>query len=272
MSSLKDLKFAPDARSYNPQNALICATLSKLAYQTEQKIKNELTSSQYLNFRFFTDPHKDTQCFVATKDKALIVVFRGTEMGEMKDWNTNRKFGLSGGPLGKIHRGFLLALSSIWGDISQYIDDTLKKHPGLLVWMTGHSLGGALATIATAYMLEENKPVTGVYTFGQPRVGDADFSNVYNQKFKDRHHCFVNNADIVPRVPPRALGYTDVGNIIFIDNGKNVHFEIEAWNISLNRLRSRIDKYISGKSPITDVEHHSIDEYILAVEKNLKLG
>lgn len=67
--------------------------------------------------------------------------------------------------------------------------------------LTGHSLGGAIATIAAAEWQGE-RDVAAVYTFGQPRVGRADFADFIRRHYGENIFRFVNNRDVVTRVPP----------------------------------------------------------------------
>ncbi len=123
---------------------------------------------------------------------------------------------------GKVHRGFKQALDAVWqpsaaadenGDAaaSSGLKATLdsirargkRKHgkePAL--WFTGHSLGAALATLAA----NRYKNVQGVYTFGSPRVGDADFIQGFRTP---QYYRIVNNRDIVALVPPRLPPFFD---------------------------------------------------------------
>lgn len=130
MFDLGKLHFAPDAGKYRTDNALICALLSALSYKREAIIRTTLRDNGFRHVHYFTHEKVDTQCLIASKDKTLFAVFRGTQVFEMKDWNTNRKVLMVGGPLGKIHRGFLLALTSVWAEVSDCIDTLLKKTPG----------------------------------------------------------------------------------------------------------------------------------------------
>ena len=82
------------------------------------------------------------------------------------------------------------------------------------IWMTGHSLGAALATLAA----DRYGNVQGVYTFGSPRVGDGAFK----KNFEVEAYRIVNNKDIVTRVPPPGR-YKHVGDIKFIDADGNIH-------------------------------------------------
>ncbi len=95
---------------------------------------------------------------------------------------------------GVVHCGFHAALEQIWAAALQPCLTRLKAaNPARTIWLTGHSLGGALATLAAARLAD----VTGLYTFGSPLVGDRQFA----ERCPDRAYRVVNNNDIVPHVP-----------------------------------------------------------------------
>lgn len=76
------------------------------------------------------------------------------------------------------------------------------------LYVTGHSLGGAMATICASRLSAQGMNVEGLYTYGSPRVGDGEF--VANLKVN--HFRFVNNNDAVPKVPPQVFGYRHHGH------------------------------------------------------------
>ncbi|MFB1488237.1 MULTISPECIES: hypothetical protein [unclassified Thiocapsa] len=84
---------------------------------------------------------------------------------------------------------------------------------GKRLWLTGHSLGGALATITAAEWVDQH-PVTGIYTFGQPKAVGARPARLLRQRYQERFHRFVNDDDIVPGAPP---GYRHVGRLFWFD-------------------------------------------------------
>jgi triacylglycerol lipase len=114
------------------------------------------------NFAFFG--RDETQAFVAGKDGMIIVAFRGTELKKLQDWLTDADFELVDGPLGKVPDGFYRALRLVWCELLQAVHDF--QDTLLSLWLTGHRLGAALATLATAILQAEDKPVYGLYTFG----------------------------------------------------------------------------------------------------------
>ncbi|KAG1448405.1 hypothetical protein G6F46_011271 [Rhizopus delemar] len=94
------------------------------------------------------------------------------------------------------------------------------------LFITGHSLGGAMGTIFLAKMLQSNSPLLdyfeGLYTFGQPKIGDAVFSRVFSPQMSSKifHHAYNN--DIIPRVPTFSDYYTPPGTLVFIDSAYNI--------------------------------------------------
>ena len=91
-----------------------------------------------------------------------------------------------------------------------------RQHPGRARYIFGHSLGGALAIICALDLSMMNLPIAGVYTFGQPRVGDAAFAAHYNNELRDLTFRVVNQNDIVPRTPGVLMGYRHCGNEVFM--------------------------------------------------------
>jgi predicted GTPase len=98
---------------------------------------------------------------------------------------------------GEIHLGFALLMEKILPKTQSLIEE-LKPHK---ICLTGHSLGGALATLAAYRLKRQNFPISCVYTFGAPRVGDSAFASRY-EDCKIPHFRIENKNDIVPHLPP----------------------------------------------------------------------
>ena len=88
------------------------------------------------------------------------------------------------------------------------------------IWITGHSLGAALATLAA----DRYRNVKGLYTYGSPRVGDKDFK----KNFRMNTYRFVNNNDIVTKVPPAGM-YRHVGELRHIDGDGVIRDKTNPW-------------------------------------------
>ena len=127
----------------------------------------------------------DTQGFAGylPSIKAIVLAFRGTE-GETDvstDANYN-KVSLADFPQCtkcKIHGGFDSAYRSVRPHILSVIQNLLNLHKGAKIYTTGHSLGGALAILAAIDLDQVGYDIGGVYTYGQPRVGNKQFASFY---------------------------------------------------------------------------------------------
>jgi triacylglycerol lipase len=135
-----------------------------------------------------------------------VLAFRGTESGQ--DWRTNlnvRRVLLPGVPGVTVHGGFLEAFEHCRGEIEAAVNGHVPSRLGL--YITGYSLGGALAQIAAAVLERDN--LAACYTFGSPRVGTTGF----DWQVKCPHYRVVNNWDLVPGIPlPWFRGYRHTGD------------------------------------------------------------
>jgi hypothetical protein len=123
--------------------------------------------------------------------------------------------------VGNVHSGFANSLRDSWAESIRKLLKKAGAGTRRTLWITGHSLGGALAVLAggaCAYDPDTLLPVNGLYTFGQPRIGLHDFCNNIEIKFGRVYYRFVNDRDLVPRVPPRAFDYTHAGRLIHFDS------------------------------------------------------
>lgn len=167
---------------------------------------------------FTADEHLgSTNGFVASNSDHLIVSFRGSD--DVFDLAVN--LATAQNPdleyyEGAVHRGFAAALEGVWLELRTLIDNLHLD--GQQIWITGHSLGGALATLTAKRLNAFMEPVHCV-TFGQPRVGDPQFHGSYQVK----HHRFVNEQDLVTKLPPRGIftRYWHVGKEELLDQAGN---------------------------------------------------
>ncbi len=224
-------KFEFDAKTtrFNLLNALQLAYAAELTYKTHQEIHEVVINKWgFTDCEFFE--RRNIEIFAAVNDEIILIAFRGTE--SIEDWLTDLKTRLLMTKRGKVHQGFKEGLDYVWNDIR----DLIYKYDNgrRTIWLTGHSLGGALATLAVDRLLDE-WDVSGLYTFGQPRVGDKKFHRAFNERFRHRTYRFVNDEDIVTRVPPRKLGYWHIGRVRFFDAFGMIHHEIRWWRKFLSK-------------------------------------
>jgi lipase (class 3) len=138
---------------------------------------------------------ENDRAFLAVREGHFAVLaFRGTEGKELLDTDLNLRLvplpGVSGV---MVHCGFLEVFTRCRNEIEAAIDENVPST--LRLYFTGHSLGGALAQIASAALDREN--LAACYTFGSPRVGTAGF----DEQVKCPHYRVINNWDLVPGLP-----------------------------------------------------------------------
>lgn len=139
-----------------------------------------------------------TQAILVSFNSFIVLAFRGTETTSIKDIKTDTKAKTTECETGgNIHSGFKEAFENVSFEIQKYLnEDELKDKPLLI---TGHSLGGALATIATK-RLRHKAGIAACYTFGSPRVGDEEWiANIKTPIYR-----LVNAADCVTMLPPSS--------------------------------------------------------------------
>jgi triacylglycerol lipase len=219
----------------------------------------------------------------------IVLGFRGTvfrseqstDWPDLSNWMTDLEALLIpfatyfGGPeVGQVHKGFAEALLGVWLSLTETVK--LYQDNGQTLWITGHSLGGALAVLtAAAFTFVNRMPINGVYTYGQPRVGDLTFCTMCDSHFGTQHFRFVNDKDIVTRVPPRIYlhfpepeHYGHSGKVLFFDDRHVLHTGEHWWNaflvsvpVGMQGLSAMFDAPIADHS-LRDGYIANIDGYI----------
>ncbi|MCD2453457.1 lipase family protein [Methylicorpusculum oleiharenae] len=259
------ISFDPRSTQFSLNNAHALAFCSNLAYESEKTIEDKLKQH---GFSTTFIERRDTQAFIAYNDTAIVLSFRGTT--NIQDWMLNSDLLLASvrAGTGKVHSGFLRALCLVWDDILQVIADVQNNAQPL--WISGHSLGGALATLAAArFSLELDKPVRGIYTFGQPRVGDREFARVFNAELKQIFFRIVNNSDIVTRIPTRVpMGYSHVGSLRFFDSNGTLFDDVSLWQEFLETIKGNLKQQLDLIP--SNIENHKMERYIQNIESQLQ--
>ena len=150
---------------------------------------------------------------VEIKNDNILIAFKGTTTKKeiMADMNIAM---IPMGNLGDVHTGFY----NLFNERKLEILELLRKHSEKeIITFTGHSLGGALATVSALYFsISLPQRVIKCITFGAPRVGDKRF-----KQFFERHVSysirFINNGDWVPKVPMGKYRHVDEEVIIDTD-------------------------------------------------------
>jgi len=220
LSVLDTLPSPPINRAaYSDRMAWIMAYMAKLAYIKFEENDLELKCLEYsLQSGWFnlikTFNKNGTQAFLAKNDEFSVLSFRGTQPDRWEDIRTDIKVLKERTIDGKVHAGFKQAYDDLRDEILEEFRANLGEMP---LYITGHSLGAALATVATQELGEEfNDQIAACYTFGSPRVGDGK----YEKSIKAPFYRIVNTTDIVTLVPYFFGTFVHVGDPRYLSRRK----------------------------------------------------
>jgi predicted lipase len=203
----------------DPRNALTLAVASELAYLAQAE--GGPAYKEQLGMEATLYSVGNTQVYVATNDQHIVCAFRGTEspttIDGLKDWlltNAANFLILPEGRMGtdlaaagvgaRFHQGFVNALTDVWEPMSTAVDAERKKNDRPL-WLTGHSLGGALAVLAGWVFYRKFVPVHQIYTFGGPMIGNDAAAKAINEVYGTKLFRYVDVVDPVPKLPTVSL-------------------------------------------------------------------
>jgi triacylglycerol lipase len=264
-----DVKSIPTFRAaYSDRTALLMAKVARRAYEkfdadarALKTFSDSLSEVGLTECTDLVDPDLGTAGFIAAGDDIIIVAFRGTE--NLLDWRTNvmaKWIVLQGGV--RVHTGFFQAYWPIRAKMFTTVQRLLaaKLRP---VYITGHSLGGALACMATAELANADDArvrdsIAACYTFGCPRAGDPSF----DWYIKVPLYRVTNGVDIVPTVPPAILRYRHVGDTRYFRNSGEAPFR-RSPNIFAKVARTiwALRKLFPALV-IENIADHSMDVYV----------
>ncbi len=264
-----DVPMQPFRTTYCPANALWMARLSKAVYAGSSGAPpDEDAILQHLKQHDggFTSvcgfDARSSQACVVVHREFVVAVFRGTD--EAADWLDNLNVVRVPGPFGEVHAGFHGALMDVWPDMRRAIRNVRNadsvRRP---LWLTGHSLGGALATLAASRLVDDDEPFFGVYTYGAPRCGDKEFARVYRIEAGSRTYRFQNNNDVVSRVPARVMGYRHVGKLVYITEEGQLVTDIGRWYRFLDQVAGVVDDV--GSRGLDSIKDHRAKKYVKAI-------
>jgi triacylglycerol lipase len=200
--------FDPEAAAFSASNAWYLADAALLAYWEPAEASARFARGGFIASEFFDNPKTSTECYVAASDRAAIVSFRGTQINAIQDAvaDANALRVVWDGE-GHVHRGFLAALDAVWQPLDRHLHALGRR----TIWMTGHSLGAALATLAARRWIGGGGAIAGVYTVGSPRVGDHDFAAGFDRVLSGKCFRYANGVDSVTDLPLAQWGYVHVG-------------------------------------------------------------
>jgi triacylglycerol lipase len=207
--------------AYSDRTAALMAYLASFAYRKDIETRGltdvppELNGLGFNRLTVFHNDLTDGWAFFAESGALIVLAFRGTQ--SPLNWDTNCQTRLIH-PTGtdarlRVHQGFYSAFERL-SDGVKGIREKMKEletttPANVPIYITGHSLGGALAQIATAVL--GNDRLAACYTLGSPRVGHY----IFDLWVKPPSYRVINYADIVPLVPipvPFVMPYRHSGD------------------------------------------------------------
>lgn len=205
----------------------ITAKICELSYLNESKnshfphTQKILSQLKQMDIRF-TKVHgfniNGSQAVIVEHHNYNVLCFRGSD--QTSDWVKNARF-ISTKDFGySLHRGFKEAVDDLYSMVRNRLYSVGHRKP---LYITGHSLGGAMAVICAMRFSEPCIKFAGLYTFGQPRVFKNGSAQKFGRVVKGKYFRYENNNDAVPHLPPWFLNYKHTGNLRYIDVSGRVH-------------------------------------------------
>lgn len=233
------------------RKSLLFAELSNIAYLGRAEAGQHAYTMGFPEVRFYDRDGAQAYIF-ANRDDA-VVTCRGTEP---HDWNDVRAdLNLSvvvGETVGWVHRGFKQEVDDLWPRLEQALASNRRA-----LWFTGHSLGGAMAAICagrcTLSSIRSNP--CALFTFGSPRIGNWRYVNYVQMEA----YRWVNNNDIITRLPPAWLGFRHKGQEIYLNAYGKIR-RLTPWQ----RMKDRWRGFVRGlrEGSFDHFADHAIGRYI----------
>lgn len=266
-----NLEIAPHISTLHKGNAYWMANFSRLVYwhskgdskPDDAMILDELNKHDQRFISVTGYDKNGSQAMLVVHKNFMAMVFRGTD--ELIDWLNNIKLTKVDAECGTFHGGFFDAFNEIWSELrADYLE--LQSEQERPLFITGHSLGGALAGITAAHCLFYNYPFVSVYTFGQPRALMVDSIPSFNAACGDHYFRFQRHYDLVGYIPTSIAHFGHVGQCIYIDAKGNLHNDPGWWFKFLSAVESALDVRDDGWVNNLIINHRMRD-YLNAVSR-----
>ena len=246
---------------FDIDTALFFSKLSSAAYYSPKSFTHFLRKENLvddLHYQFIDE--NGSQAYVLWDDENFIIAFRGTQATEWADIKSDINFwkrpAWEGG---KVHTGFAKYVDEIWDDIKKLFFEhgvNPKNNKTKKVYITGHSLGAAAATIAASRL---GTFASGCFTYGSPRAGNRAFTKT----IKCPVWRFRNQRDLVTRVPMALMGFKHVGKFCYIDGNHDIRVGAVNWTrVFKDGIASIFNKTVGD-----GFVDHSISDYTKYIEE-----
>lgn len=277
--------FKPTSQGFNSHNAQLLLWLSRLAYADKAEVVSYAESLLEVTAQ---DIHwyssccgSDVQLFILAQAEDVFIIFRGSE--SECDFELNNDIWLqddhamsklaqqSEAPI-RLHQGFLTAFLAVNTFIKQKLKQLIPVGDNKRIWLAGHSLGGALTTIAAAYIefvYPEPYRIAGIYSYGSPRVGNVPFANLFSSQLAQRYYRIVNNNDLVPHLPPQTGLFGEVGRYTHV--GERYYFtqdsvlldhDLSWWQAVQDEMKGMVASWRDDDFMPDQISDHLIGHYL----------
>lgn len=241
------------------KRSLLFAELANVSYEPFNDVQKMSTRLGFTTLEFYQNDNAQAYRF-QTKDD-IIIVCRGTEgnkadiLADLRAWPTKTAEG-------RVHQGFKEETDDLWENIVEDLVRASNREKN--IYLLGHSMGGAMATIMSKRCVncdELPNPVE-LHTFGSPRVAWRKYINTITTM----HYRWVNNNDIICRLPTSLSGYKHHGYEFYINHKGKIR-TLDGFPRFVDGLKGFISSLLKGRVDIfTD---HLMDEYIKNIRHNL---
>jgi len=241
----------------NIEKLILFANISSITYDDPKESEKKF-GDLGLNIVEYFNVKDATAYLLKDLDGSFILSFRGTSSkSDVKsDLTSGKNYEIDNGQsAGKVHVGFKQETDKLWPKIYKSLHNVQS------LYVTGHSLGAAMATIAARRL---NSKVTALITFGSPRVGNKEFVNGMND-LNILHYRVQNNCDDVTKVPPRLMGFRHHGIHKYM-NYYGQFRKLNPWQQVKDMIRSRIAGWKDGEH-FLGAKNHLMVNYIAALKK-----
>jgi len=243
------------------ERSLLFAKLASIAYQDDTK--KVLKQAKKLGFTEIEFYNRDgAQAYRFQNKDDIVIACRGTQPSEFNDLKADLKAApVVAETVGRVHQGFKDEVDELWPMVKEDLEAVGKTRKA---WFCGHSLGAAMTTIMASRCEDDSDMpnIEEVYTYGSPRTGWRKFVKSLNCK----HQRWVNNNDIVTRVPFAIMGYKHDGCEHYLDSKGMYRPKIGIIARIIDRWKGMLGGLI--KLNIDNFSDHSMVNYIAYLEKN----
>jgi triacylglycerol lipase len=215
--------FNPTAAGFEIVNARALMWFSQLAYETHRAPTIKAVSEDweftsvvpFMKHKTSLKGSFETCGLIGERAGAVILAFAGTDPGVWQNLATDVELKPQEGS--DIHSGFQIAAAAAQPEIEQAFQ--LSRQLDKPLFITGHSLGAALAALAAQTDAGQGSQPQAVYTFGMPRVGGDRFRASYDERLGARTFRLVYGLDLVARVAPSFTGFRHIGRMLPCEAG-----------------------------------------------------